>query len=108
MIEIDKEFLKFCEKLGKDSTFVQGAGGNISIKDGEYLYIKETFGKTIGNISGIGLMSCELVCSTTLNFAFTNYITSFTNLKYISLVSGSHSVSVGTDSEYVSVTSSYG
>ena len=48
MIEIDKEFLKFCEKLGKDSTFVQGAGGNISIKDGEYLYIKGS-GKWISN-----------------------------------------------------------
>jgi APA family basic amino acid/polyamine antiporter len=49
---------------------------------GEYLYIKETFGKTVGNISGVGLMSCELVCSSTLNFALTNYITSFTHLKF--------------------------
>ena len=48
MIEIDKEFLRFCEKLGKDNTFVQGAGGNISIKDREYLYIKGS-GKWISN-----------------------------------------------------------
>ena len=48
MINVDKKFLEFCEKLGRDSSFVQGAGGNVSIKDDKNLYVKGS-GKWISN-----------------------------------------------------------
>ena len=38
---------KYCEKIGTDPLLVQGAGGNISWKEGEILWIKKT-GKWLG------------------------------------------------------------
>lgn len=37
---IDAEFLDFCTILGQDITAIQGAGGNISLKHGDFLCIK--------------------------------------------------------------------
>jgi rhamnose utilization protein RhaD (predicted bifunctional aldolase and dehydrogenase) len=35
-----RQVLQFCSRIGSDSTLVQGAGGNISWKDGNILWIK--------------------------------------------------------------------
>lgn len=37
---MDRDFLAFCALLGSDADMVQGAGGNVSIKSGDALFIK--------------------------------------------------------------------
>lgn len=37
---MDAEFRAFCASLGDDADIVQGAGGNVSLKDGDALHIK--------------------------------------------------------------------
>lgn len=37
---MDAEFRAFCARLGNDADIVQGAGGNVSVKDGDWLRVK--------------------------------------------------------------------
>jgi rhamnose utilization protein RhaD (predicted bifunctional aldolase and dehydrogenase) len=47
-MESKKALINFCNEIGKNRLFVQGAGGNVSYKDSNLLYIKAS-GKRIGD-----------------------------------------------------------
>ena len=38
--KIDEQVKSFCARVGKDSMLVQGAGGNVSWKEGRVLWVK--------------------------------------------------------------------
>ena len=39
-MSVRNDVIHFCQSLGRDPLLVQGAGGNVSWKDGEVLWVK--------------------------------------------------------------------